>query len=65
MYVDIGSNGRVSHGGFFKNSSLARPIGINMLNLPPDQVIVEGMDPLPCVMVADDAFPLGKYLMMP
>ena len=65
MYLDVVSNGRVSDGGIFKNSSLARSIGINMLNVPPDRVIVEGMDPLPYVMVAEGAFPLEKYLMMP
>ena len=65
IYVDVGSNGRVSDDGVFKSSSLARTIGKNMLNLPPDRVIVEGMDPLPYVMVADDASPPRKDLMKP
>ena len=47
------------------NSSLARAIGRNKLNLPPERVIVEFMDPLPYVMVTDDAFPLRKDLMKP
>ena len=65
IYVDVGSNSRVSDGGVLKNSSLARAIGRNMLNLPPDRMIVEGMDSLPYVMVGDDAFPLRKDLMKP
>ena len=55
--------GRVSNCGVFKNSFLGRAIGRNKLNLPPDRVIVEGMDPLPYVMVGDDAFPLRDDLM--
>ena len=63
--MDVGSNGRVSDDGVFKNSSLLRAMGRNMLNLPPDRVIVEGMDSLPDAMVADDDFPIRKDLMKP
>ena len=65
IYVDARSKGRSSAGGLSKNSSLVRAIGRNKLKLPPDRVIVEGMDPLPYVMVADDPFSLRNDLMKP
>ena len=65
IYVDVGGNGTISNSGTFKNSSFARAIGRNMLNVPPDQVIVEVMDPLPYLIVTDDDFPLRKDLMKP
>ena len=65
IYVDVRSKGRSSDGGVSKNSSLVRAIGRNKLKLPPDRVIVEGMDPLPYNMVADDPFSLRNDLMKP
>jgi len=65
IYVDIGEYGRVSDGGVFNNSSLVQALEHNTLNIPPPSDVPNSQDPLPYVIVADDAFPLKKYLMKP
>ena len=65
IYEDVGCNGRLSDGGVFRNSSLSRALEDNMLNVPNDQPVSAGSEPLPFVIVADDAFPLRTNLMKP
>ena len=35
IYVDIGYNGRISHGGVYRNSSLSKAIENCLLGIPP------------------------------
>ena len=63
IYVDIGCNGRISDGGVFRNCSLSKEIEHNNLNILPPRVICEEIQPLPYVIVADDAFHLKENIM--
>ena len=60
LYVDVGCTGRISNGGVFRHSPLSSALENNDLNVPK-----ESMGSLPYVVVADDAFPLKRYLMKP
>lgn len=53
-YVDVGSKGRFSDGGIFRNSSLYEALTNKTLNIPENSIIV-----------ADDAFPLTTQIMKP
>nr|XP_042913902.1 protein ALP1-like [Parasteatoda tepidariorum] len=65
IYVDIGTNGRVSDGGVFHESTLKNNIEQKNLNLPGWQFLPDTEEPAPFVIVADDAFPLEEYLLKP
>ncbi len=52
QYIDVGTNGRAGDSTVFQESTLGMALEQNLLNLPPDHVIV-----------GDDAFPLKTYLM--
>ena len=62
--VDVARNGRVDDGGVFRNSSLSTAIESNMPNIPLERIIVDEMEPLPYVIVADDAIPHRNDLMI-
>ena len=47
----------------FHNCSLSKAIEHHDLNISPPRVICEGIQPLPYVFVADDAFPLKENIM--
>jgi hypothetical protein len=53
-YIDIGTKGRVSDGGVWRNSSICNDLENNALNIP-----------LNAVIVADDAFPVTTTLLKP
>ncbi|GBP85179.1 Protein ALP1-like [Eumeta japonica] len=53
-YVNVGTNGKPSDGGFYQVSNLAQALENNTLNLPDLSVVM-----------ADVAFPLKSYLMKP
>ncbi|XP_071484602.1 uncharacterized protein [Diadema antillarum] len=65
--VDIGAFGRSSDGGIFANSTLAKALDSNQLNFPADKVLPgsENEEPMPHVLLGDEAFPLKRYLMRP
>ena len=65
IYVGIGCNGRISDGGVFRNCSLSKAVKHNNLNIKytPSQVICEEIQPLPYVIVADNALPLKENIM--
>lgn len=52
MYVNVGAKGRGSDGGIFQNSILYNALETNSFAIPKNFTIL-----------ADDAFPLKKYLM--
>ena len=64
-YVDIGTDGRVSDGGVFNNSDLAKPLENGNLNIPEPTPLPNRNKKLPYVIVADDAFPLKENIMKP
>lgn len=65
MYVDIGTNGRISDGGVYGNSTFATALANDSLNLPNAHPLPESQTPTPYVLVADQAFALSKNLMKP
>ena len=65
IYVDIGTNGRVSDGGVWDKCSFSSLIANNTAGLPEDAMVGSSSHPLPYVFVADDAFPLHRHIMKP
>lgn len=66
VYVDVGTNGRVSDGGVFAQSSLNRALNDNSLNIPgPTELPGDASRKSPYCIVADEAFPLREDLMKP
>jgi hypothetical protein len=65
LYVDVGTNRRVSDGGVFQQSSLATAVGRNTLKFPEDKCLPGRNKPIPHVIVADAAFPLSERIMKP
>lgn len=65
LLVDIGAEGRHSDGEVFKNSIMGQLFANNQIYVPPPSLIVENGDPMPYVLIADEAFPLTNYIMRP
>jgi DDE superfamily endonuclease len=65
LYVDVGTNGRVSDGGVFNNCSLGHRLEDNTLCVPPPSLMPNTTTVMPYYIVADDAFALKTYLMKP
>jgi len=63
--IDVGSYGRNSDGNVFAKSALGKALENDTLDVPPDTPIEDNGDPMPYVIVADEAFPLKPYLMRP
>lgn len=64
--VDIGAQGRHSDGGTFKNSEMGRRFSEGQMNLPSPSIINPAhTQPLPFVIVADEAFQLNTFTMRP
>lgn len=61
-YIDIGSNGRISDGG---KSSFYQALINKKLNLPSPEPLPSRNEPVPYVLVADDAFALSSNLLKP
>ncbi|XP_059894187.1 uncharacterized protein LOC132447425 [Gadus macrocephalus] len=65
LYVDVGSQGRISDGGVFAGCTFADALENRTTNMPAPAPL-PGSDQLsPYCIVADEAFPLKKYLMKP
>jgi hypothetical protein len=60
--VDVGTYGSCSDGGVFENSSLGAELGEDSLHLPPDKPLPGIDEPMPHVIVGDEAFPLKIYI---
>ncbi|XP_054709131.1 uncharacterized protein LOC129218835 [Uloborus diversus] len=65
VYVDVGTNGRVSNGGVWDKSKLNAAMEAGELFIPKAQPLPNSNVLVPQVIVADDAFPLGIHLMKP
>ncbi|CAF4875037.1 unnamed protein product [Pieris macdunnoughi] len=62
---DVGSYGKNSDGGLFNKSALGESLEQGKLKMPADKPLASELEPLPHVVVADEAFPLRSYLMRP
>lgn len=61
----IGSEGRRSDNGIFKDSNIGRKFARHRMNLPtPKKIMVDG-NPMPYVLVGDEAFTLSEHLLRP
>ena len=65
ILVDVGCNGRISDGGVYQNSTISLDFEENTLNIPKPRSLTENSVPIPFMIVADDAFPLKKYIQKP
>lgn len=65
LYIDVGSNGRISDGGVFRKSTFNEGLIKNKLNLPMPKPLPLRNVSVPCVLVADDAFALSPNILKP
>lgn len=65
LFVDVGSQGRISDGGVFKHTKLYDLIEKGKLKLPEKDVLPGRDRPVPYVIVADEAFGLTEHIMKP
>lgn len=65
IFVDVGSQGRISDGGVFKNTKLFKKIKENSLELPPPKELPGRQIKVPYFFVADNAFALPENIMKP
>lgn len=63
--VDIGAYGAQSDSGVFQNSVFGQRLDSGSLNVPEDACIPDTNIKVPHFLVADEAFPLRKYIMRP
>ncbi|XP_068723526.1 uncharacterized protein [Montipora capricornis] len=63
MYADIGTNGKLSDGGVWNKCSLSQAMEDGRISLPPPKCLPHGVQKLPHIFVADDAFALRANLM--
>ncbi|XP_065363219.1 putative nuclease HARBI1 [Calliphora vicina] len=65
LYIDVGSNGRISDGGVFRKCSFHNALVNKKLNIPPPKPLPMRTMPVPYLLVADDAFALTPNLIKP
>ena len=65
IYTDVGSNGRGSDAGVYRNSTISRALEGVWLNIRNGIQLVSDTNTAPMTIVADDAFPLKPYRMKP
>lgn len=65
IYVNVGTQGRISDGGVFRNTKFYEKLQGNELGLPPDVALPYRQMEMPLVLVADDAFPMQNHIMKP
>lgn len=65
LYIDVGSNGRISDGGVFRKTSFNEALINKKLNLPPPRPLPSRNTPVAFVLVADDAFAVTENIIKP
>ncbi|KAG8177541.1 hypothetical protein JTE90_023446 [Oedothorax gibbosus] len=65
VFVDVGTNGRMSDGGVWAKCAPKAALEINDLHVPPATNLPGANVKFPYVIVADDAFPLSQNIMKP
>ena len=63
--MDIGNTGRHSDGGVLSNSEFGQALEDGSLSLPNPFPLPGTTEPLPYVIIGDEAFPLRTYMMRP
>ncbi|XP_018366720.1 PREDICTED: uncharacterized protein LOC108763518 [Trachymyrmex cornetzi] len=64
-FVDIGGYGQRSDGSIFKGSLIGQSFHNKQMNLPEPEPITSDGQPLPYILVGDEAFQLSDYLLRP
>jgi hypothetical protein len=65
VIIDVGGYGKSSDGGLFSRSVLGKSLEANALSVPSPKPLPNSEEPLPFVIVGDEAFPLKRYLLRP
>lgn len=65
LYVNVGCQGKISDGGVFKYTTFHRKLISNDLGIPEEEPLLGRSQPVPYVLLADDAFPLTDHIMKP
>lgn len=65
IYVNCGTQGRISDGGVFSATTLYKRLESKTFNLPEPTALPGDNEVMPYFMIADEAFPLRSYLMKP
>lgn len=63
VFVDVGSQGRISDSGVYRNTDLLKKFENEQLMLPADEPLPNKTNMLPFVFVVDSAFALNKHMM--
>ncbi|XP_064630944.1 uncharacterized protein LOC135489494 [Lineus longissimus] len=63
--IDVGAYGSNSDGGIFKACPLGKKLVNGTLDIPEDKALPGTTEPMPLVMIGDEAFPLRTNLMRP
>lgn len=64
IYANAGAEGKTADGGCWRQCDFAKALEKERLNLPPD-VQLDAEHSIPCHLVADDAFAMGRRLLKP
>ena len=64
-YIDVGSYGKSSDAGIFRNSTLFEKLCDGSLDIPPPASIANSNEKYPYIIVGDEAFPLSENLLRP
>ncbi|XP_058627155.1 uncharacterized protein LOC131537599 [Onychostoma macrolepis] len=65
IYVNVGTQGRVSDAGLFANSDLKRALDEELLHVPQPKSLPNSNIQFPFVLAGDEAYPLRPDLMKP
>lgn len=65
IYVDVGTNGRISDSGIWNKSTLKAHIDSNSLKIPPAASLPGTETEFPFVIVGDEGFPLSMNILIP
>lgn len=64
IYVNVGTNGRVSDSGVWNKCSLKNHLDRNTLHIPPPAPLPGTQDNFPFVIIGDEGFPLSEKLLI-
>lgn len=64
LYINAGAEGKTADGGCWRQCEFAKAMDKERLNLPSD-IVLEDHQEIPCHLIGDDAFPMGKRLLKP